>query len=178
MAKYYDYISEIHQTDTNIYIKSTFGPTVKSDTVARDGSVETNFKAACWAHLLAFTSLAPNTTSPACYVTLLRKWVISVAATDVTTGTATIKVPPGNSGVLILYAENPDIGTTTMQYKKSAGSFTTFTDGTEVTFVDGDTLSFKGVAMVEQAFINGRVVDKDTGVQLDVISIMNTTPIP
>lgn len=177
MAQYREYITEYRISAADIVMTSTFvGGVQKSDTILRDGSMDTNFKTACAAHRDIVLSLSPSSTSPPCYVTVRSKWLKLQANATVTSDIATIKVPTGNSGKMKVYFEATSTGT--LKYKIAAGSFTTITTGTEITLTDGQTLSFQGLTMEEQEFINGEVVDTDTGIQLDTISLMNSTPTP
>lgn len=177
MAQYREYITEYRISSADIVMTSTFiGGVQKSDTVVRDGSMDTNFKAACAAHRDTVLSLSPSSTSPPCYVAVRGKWIKTHTGATVTSDAATIKVPSGNSGKVKVYFEFTDTGT--MKYKIASGSFTTITTGTEITLTDGQTLTLQGLTMAEQEFVNGVVTDSDTGVDLDTISLMNNAFTP
>lgn len=175
MAKYYNITSEIFITDTLITVTSFFGGNVLSTSITRGGSEDTALAAAIVAHKNAFISLAPTSTSPPCYVTERGKWIKLTPSGTVTTDNAVVKVPTGNSGILILHV---DPSAYTAQRSVNGGTFTTFTDGATVTLTDGQTLKFKGLGLVEQDFLNGSVVDSDTGQTLDDFSLMNSSPTP
>lgn len=177
MAKYYDYISEIRASATEIVIKSTYGPDQISTPVVRDGSEETNFKAACWAHKQAFLSLPASSTSPACYVVDRGLLIASTASATVVTTPTTIVVPPGNSGVLV-WQLDPITGTGTIEYKINSGSYSTLAHGGTVTVTNGQTITIRASTLAELEFINGSIVDQDTGKEIEVFSLMNSTPAP
>src|ERR1043165_2034056 len=124
MAQYRDFNTTFRVTDDNVIITSQMGINQQTDTVDRDGSFETNFKAAVWNHLQTVLDLAPSSTSPSCTVTTPGRWRQATASGTVSSGATIIRVPSGNSGNLVLYC---DTGTT-MYYKKNAGSYTSFTD--------------------------------------------------
>jgi len=71
----------------------------------------------------------------------------------------TLTVPAGNPGVVTLTASN-----TTTNYKKGAGSFTSFTTS-DVTFANGDTLQFNFVRPAG-GITTVTAIDKATGTVL------------
>lgn len=173
MSQYRRYTTDVFISDANIIVTSTFGPNTLSNTIVRDGSMDANFKTALAAHRDSVLSLKPSSTSPACYLVTVGKWVKSTNSGTVVSDNATIKVPTGNSGVLVLHLDATSYVT---KWSKNGGAFTTFVDGATVTVADGDTLKFEGLALVAQDFVNGTVTDQDTGVQLDAFSLFNSTP--
>lgn len=177
MAQYREYTTEYRISTADIVMISSFTDgTQRSDTILRDGSMDTNFKTACAVHRDIVLSLSPTTTSPPCYVSVRNKWVKMTPTTTVTSNVAIIKVPTGNSGKVKVYWEATDTGT--VESKIASGSWTTATNGIELTLTDGQTLTIRGITMAAQEFINGTVVDSDTGITLDAISLMNSTPTP
>lgn len=168
------YNSEIKITDTVINITSTFsgGNQISTD-VARDGSMDTNFKAACAAHRDSVLSLSPTSTSPPCYVSTKGKWIKTNISATVASEDAVIKVPTGNSGILVFHL---DANPYTFQFSKNSGTWTTAVDTNTITVVNNDLLKVRGTGVAPQAFINGSITDQDTGVEVDIISLMNNTP--
>lgn len=174
MAQYRDYTSQIRISDDSIIINSSFSNgTQMSSTVARDGSMDTNFKAACAAHRDAVLGLSPSSTSPSCYVTTPGKWIKMVPSGTLVTLDAIINVPAGNSGVLVFYL---DVTPYTVKYSHNGGSYVTFVNGDTVTVANGDTLKLEAFSVATQDFINGSVSDQDTGKLLDAFSLFNSTP--
>lgn len=174
MAQYRDYAEQIRISDTDIIITATLpGGSQLSNTVVRDGSMDTNFKAAMAAHRDAVLSLNPSSTSPPCYVAVQGKWIKSTASPTVITDNATIKVPTGNSGILVL---NLEVVTYTVKYSKNGGAFTTIANGGTVTVANNDLLKFEALSVASSDFVNGNITDQDTGVEVDTINLLNTTP--
>jgi hypothetical protein len=175
MSKYYQYTTNYFISDDDIVITSTIGTNTVSTTVLRDGSMDANFKAACAAHRDTVLSLAPTSTSPPCYVDVIGEWIKMTNSGTVVSPASTIRVPAGNSGILIFSLEATSYVT---KYSLNGGGFTTFIDGATVAVADGDTLVIEALAVAEQDFVNGKVVDSDTGIDLDAFSLMNNTPAP
>jgi len=175
MSQYREYTTSVFINDDEIILTSRFGSNTLSSTVARDGSEETNFKAACWAHRNSVVSLPPSSTAPPCYVTVHGRWNKATASGTVTTATATIEVPAGNSGILSVILDDDSFVTS---YRIGAGSWVAFNSGDTITITDGQLLSFKVDSLTEQYSINGTVTDDDTGVLIDAISLMNTSVAP
>lgn len=175
MAKFYNIATTIFITDTEIIVTSIFGSNVKSTTVTRGGSEDTNLAAAIVAHKAAFLSIAPSSTSPASYVSVLGKWVKLTPSANVTSDNAVVNVPTGNSGVLVLHLDPTSY---IVKYSINGGTLTAFTDGNTITVTNGQTLKFQGLGLATQDFVNGYVVDSDTGRTLDAFSLMNSTPTP
>lgn len=173
MSQYRDFLTNFRVTSDNVILTSEMSTFQKTDVVLRDGSFETNFKAAVWAHLQIVLGLNSTATTPPCSVQTPQRWHKTQAADTITTSATIITVPPGNSGILILHR---DTGSFTMQYSKNAGSYTTFADGATITVANGDTLSFKATSIPGQDFANGSVLDSDTGALLDSINLYNTMP--
>lgn len=175
MGQIRDYTSTFFVIDANVQIRSLIKGSQLADTVVRDGSFQTNFKAACWAHLQAALNLPPTGTSPPCTVTTFQRWIKSQAAGSVAGVATNIVVPSTNSGHLELHV---DAGGFTAQYSIAGGSFTTFTDGTVITLTNGQSLAFRGTGLAAQETMSGYVLDGDTGTPLDTISLSNATPAP
>jgi hypothetical protein len=175
MSQYREYITRYRISSADIVIISDFvDGSQKADTILRDGSMDTNFKAACAAHRDVVLSLGATSTSTPCSVLLKNKWVKMVASATVASNVATMKVPTGNSGILVVHLDTTGY---TVKYSLSGGGFTTtITDGGTITVTDGQTLQFEALAVASFDFQNGSVTDQDTGVQVDVISLMNSTP--
>lgn len=176
MSQYREYTEKVFITPTQIIITTSFASgNVLSTEVARDGSENTNFSAAMLAHKATTVSLPPTSTAPPCTVSPIGKWIKVAASAAFATLGNVIHVPTGNSGVLVLHLESVS---GTAKYKKNAGSATTFTDLTEITVADGDLLTFSVVSLPEQDTMEGRVVDKDTGRDVDSFALMNSTITP
>lgn len=174
MAQYREYNTQYRISPADIVMTSIFvDGTQRSDTIIRDGSMDTNFKTACAAHRDIVLSLKATSTSPPCSVEVRNKWVKMVASGTVASDTATMKVPVGNSGVLVVHLDATGY---TVKYSLAGSGFTTVADGGTITVTDGQTLRFEALAVASFDFQTGSVTDQDTGVQIDVISLMNSTP--
>lgn len=66
---------------------------------------------------------------------------------NVTSATVTVTVPAGNGGVINFTSYSFSGTLTDTQYSKNGGAFTTVTEGTGVTFANGDTLAVRGTGM-------------------------------
>lgn len=175
MAQYREYTIAVFMSDTDILITSKIGGYQVSNRIARDGSEDANFAAAMVAHKALAFSRSANTTSPPCSVESLGKWV-KFAPSGAVTGLATIiHVPPGNSGQLDF---SLDTGGGSMTYSVNGATPVAATDGGNVTVVEGDTLKFAASGLAAQESATGSVIDHDTGLPLDTISLYNSTPAP
>lgn len=76
-------------------------------------------------------------------ITVSANWGADSGAvpSTITSATRTLTVPGGNPGSLDLAFANITGGT--FQYSKNGGAFTTFSNGADVTFANGDTLAFR-----------------------------------
>lgn len=175
MAQYREYTTKYFISDDQIVVTSYIGVNTVSDIVARDGSEDTNFATVANAHKAIALEARPTATSPPCTVTTLGRWQKSFLGDTFVTPATAIRVPTGNSGDLVLHR---DAGSYNLKYIVNGGSATTFADEDVITVVDGDTLAFSVDTLAEQEIANGYVVDEDTGVTLDAISMLNTTPAP
>ncbi len=175
MGKNYQYQSNIFITDTEIVVRSQIGVNEVPAVITRGGSEITDFKDACEAHRQIAMSLDPTSTSPPCSVGTRSRWIRSQASADIGGLATNITVPPGNSGNLVLQLD--PIGGTA-KYSIAGGSFTTFVDGAVITLTDGQGLNFSATGLAAQEIMSGSVVDEDTGTQLDIISLQNSTPAP
>lgn len=173
--QYRKLLADITVDDNNITIVATIGGNILSASVVRDGSEETNFKAAMWSFRQTLNETTPSATSLPCRVLTPGKWFKNISSGTITTPATVIDVPTGNSGGLIL---RRDSTSATVQYRINAGSWTTFADGDPITVADGNTLAFKATSVPETETVNGSVEDTDTSVTLDSISLYNTTPTP
>ena len=175
MGQFREYTESIFISDDQVTITATIRGSQYAAVVARDASMDTNFKAAIAAHLDIALAAPPTATSPPCTVMTQGKWSKVLANASITSASTIIMVPTGNSGNLIL---RRDDGAFTMKYSKNGGAATTYTDGVVITVVDGDTLAFSATGIPEQEFATGSVTDGDTEVSLDIISLYNSTPVP
>lgn len=174
MSQYRDYDERIRISDTDIVITATLpNGSQLSNTVVRDGSMDANFKAAMAAHRDAVLSLKASSTSPPCYVAVKGKWIKTTASPTIITADSIIKVPTGNSGILVLHL---DTSAYTVKYSKNGGAYTTIVDGGTVTVANNDLLKFEALSVVSSDFVNGSVTDQDTGVEVDTINLLNSTP--
>lgn len=173
MAQNWEYSVDVLITGTAARIVTSYQAAQFVADVARDASFDTNFKNAMAAHRDAILSVKASSTSLPCYLDAVGKWFKMANSGTLTTDNAVVRVPAGNSGVLILHREPTSYVTT---YSKAGGAFVAFVDGDTVTVTNGQTLRFSAVGVASQDFVNGGVEDQDTGQGLDSISLFNSTP--
>jgi hypothetical protein len=172
MAQFREYFTRVFITGTEITITTTYGAIQINDIVLRDGSMDTNFKAKQAAHRDVILGLEPSSTSAPCYLDLTGHWIKQTNSGTIISANATVTVPTGNSGVLVLYTDTAY----TVKYSKNGGAFTTIVDGGTVTVANGDTLKFEALSVAAFDYVTGDVYDQDTGRLVDSISLLNNTP--
>lgn len=97
---------------------------------------------------MRFAMLAAVLSVPApCSLSATLSKTAAPSGTNVTSDTVTVAVPPGSSGA-INFTNYTVTGVTVTQYSKNGGAFTLITEGSAVTFANGDTLAVRGNAMV------------------------------